>query len=136
MTTFDPVGGSAAKQDGMDRAERHANPDWWLFMLAAARDVALRKEAYNTDDLERIRQDRQGPRTHENRAMGPLMREAQRLGYCVPTQDWTPSSQRGNHRRPMMTWYSLIYQGAPTRRPRRRKILDPRQLSLLPEDDR
>jgi hypothetical protein len=131
VSSFDPIGGATGKRNDMDRAERHADPAWWAFMLAAGIEVARRKPRFNTDDMERIRQHRQGPRTHENRALGPLMRELQKQGVCEPTEDWVESSQRGNHRRPMRVWHSLIYIG-PVRipRPRPRRIIDPRQLDM------
>jgi hypothetical protein len=130
MSGFNPAAGEAGKVNGMDHAARACNPDWWAFMLAALAEVARKKPFLFTDDIEFIRQTRQGPRTHENRALGPLMREAQKLGICEPTDQWVPSSQGVNHRRFMRVWYSLIYQGPPVRKPRRRKISDPRQYDM------
>jgi hypothetical protein len=130
--TFNPQAGTLAKQEGMQRAARSCNPIWWAWMLERVQEVARRKPYFNTDDIERLRQDRQGPRTHEKRAMGPLMKYAQKLGYCEPTDQWVSSSQDVNHRRPMTVWYSLIYAGEQkARRPRARRISDPRQYSLL-----
>ena len=110
--TFDPAGGTAAKRTGMARAARACNPEWWAFMLAACAEVARRKPFFNTDDMERIRQDRQGPRTHENRALGPLMHAAQKLGICEPTDDWVEFAQHDNHRRPMRVWLADLSRAA------------------------
>lgn len=131
-STFDPIGGTIAKDEAIERVKRHADPQWWAWMLEGVKEVAQRKPVFNTDDIERLRQDRQGPRTHENRAIGPLMKTAQKLGYCIPTEDWVESSQKVNHRRPMRVWYSLIYKGPRTvRKPRTRVVHDPRQYNLL-----
>ena len=131
MTVFDPVGGSKAKAEGMERADRAANPEWKRFMLQAIKEICLRKPFMFTDDLELLRVKRDGPTTHENRAIGPLMISAQKLGYCVPTDHWVPSSQKVNHRRHMRVWFSLIYHGnRGVKRPRRLKVIDPRQFDL------
>lgn len=132
---FDPEAGEFAKRQGMERAARSASPDWWQCMLECAKEVAARKPCFTTDDLERCRVARQGPRTPENRALGPLMKEVQRLGYCEPTADWVESAQKVNHRRPMRVWWSLIYRGPKVHRPpRRRRFVDPRQISLFEEE--
>lgn len=122
--------GDAGKHDGMDRAKRAANPEWWRFMWAALIETAERKPFLFTDDIERIRLLRNGPLTHENRAIGPLMREAAKQRICTPTDHWVPSGQRQNHARSMRVWYSLLYKGRAVKRPRARRVIDPRQFDL------
>jgi hypothetical protein len=119
------------KRDGMDRAERHADPHWKRCMLESAKAVAERKPFFDSEDVVRwCQQHHPNATTHEQRAIGPLMRSAAALGYCVVTDHWNKSTLPQNHRRPMMAWYSLIYRG-PTRRPLRRvRPVDPRQFSL------
>ena len=131
MAFDDPAGGTEAKKKGMERAARACNPEWWAFMLAAVVEIARAKPFFFTDDIERLRVQRQGPRTHENRAIGPLMMHAKKQGICEPTDQWAPSSQSVNHRRFMRVWYSHIYQGPKVRRPARRQINDPRQYDML-----
>ena len=131
MDEFNSAAGKAAKADGMARAARSANPEWWNFMLNAVRETCVRKPYLFTDDIEKLRLTRDGPSTHENRAIGPLMNYAKKLGYCAPTDHWIPSSQRVNHGRYMRVWYSLIYQGnRVVRRPRRLRVIDPRQFDF------
>lgn len=134
-STFNPRAADAAKRHGMAAAAHSANPEWWAFMLDCVVEVARRKPFLFTDDLERLRQARGGPSTSEHRALGPLMMEAKRAGICIPTDHWVPSAQKVNHRRYMRVWYSLIYEGPKVKRPRRRKVIDPRQrdLVLMPE---
>src|SRR5215831_7567547 len=113
------ISGEEGKRDGMARAARHADPHWWQCMLESAKEVAERKPIFNTDDVVRLCRERHpNATTHEGRAIGPLMRAACRLGYCVQTQDWVESTQAQCHRRPMRVWYSLIYRGGPLKPPR------------------
>lgn len=124
-----------SKQEAMDRAERHANAHWWICMLQSGREVALRKPYFFTDDIVAwCQQHHPNASTHEQRAIGPLMRALARAEVCTATQDWVQSTQKQNHRRPMQVWWSLIYRGRrgrpPTAKPRWRRPLDPRQLTL------
>ena len=124
--------GEHGKREGMDRAERHADSHWWQCMLEAGKAVAERKPYFNADDLLAWRRTHHpNASTHELRAMGPLMAAIMRLGYCTPTDDFVPSRQALCHATPRRVWYSLIYRGPqPKPRPKRRKLLDPRQFTL------
>lgn len=128
---FDHAAGEALKAEGMAAAERAADEEWKRWFLEAVQEICRRKPYFITDDVELLRRSRSGPRPHEPRAMGPMMLEAWSLGYCEPTQDWVASRQKVNHHRPMRVWWSLLYQGPKLRRPRRRKLLDPRQIDLF-----
>jgi hypothetical protein len=130
MAKFDPVRGTLAREDAIERVARGCNPDWWVYMLNVGVEVFRSKPFAFTDDMERIRQNRQGPSTPENRAYGPLMRELKKMGVCEPTDQWAPSSQIINHRRFMRIWYSLIYAGPRISRPRRHTVMDPRQYDI------
>jgi hypothetical protein len=122
----------SGKRDGMDRAWEHANTEWKRVMLICALEVAKRKPFLNTDDLEHWRSTYYpNHTTHENRAIGPIMREAAKLGYCTPTLDWVESRQKVNHSRPMRVWFSLVYQGPGRFYKPRRKPVDPRQFNLF-----
>jgi hypothetical protein len=130
------MAGEAGKRDGMDCAERAADAQWWQCMLEAAHAVAKRKPYLFTDDIVRLCRERHpGVFTHENRAIGPLMRACCRLGYFEPTQDWVESTQRQCHRRPMRVWHSLLFPGV-HRKPRKRQINDPRQYTMPFEPER
>lgn len=96
------------KQEGMARAHRAADPEWQRFMLRALKQVASRQKFFCTDDIERIRHSYDGPTTHENRALGPLMLSAKKDGLIAPTDRWVMSIQPFNHRRPVRVWRSLI----------------------------
>lgn len=119
------------KRDGMARVRRNADPYWWQRMSECARLVAERKQYFNSDDIVLLcRELYPDATTHDKRAIGPLMAAAQKLGYCVPTQDTVESRQKVCHSRPMRVWWSLIYRGPARRQPKKRRILDPRQIPL------
>jgi hypothetical protein len=115
-----------AAAEGMARAARGANPEWWRYMMELIIEVARRKPYLYTDDIERLRRERKGPETHEQRAMGPLMKWAKDAGIIARTHHLVPG--RWDKR----VWFSLIYRGPDRpRRPRRLRIIDPRQYEML-----
>lgn len=124
--------GERGKREGMRRAEEHADPHWKRCMLESAKEVALRKPFFDTEDIVRwCAEHHPNATTHEQRAIGPLMRNVVKLGFCVPLDDWNRSTLPQCHRRPMRAYYSLIFRGPVTPpRPRRRKLIDPRQFNL------
>jgi hypothetical protein len=102
-------GGERGKRAGMDQAQEAANAHWWQCMLECGKIIAKRKPYFITDDIVRLCRSRHpNARTHEKRAIGPLMRELCNLGCCVTTNSWIKSTQTQCHRRPMMLWQSLI----------------------------
>lgn len=127
---FDRGKGNEARRRGMRNAAQAADPVWWAYMLALVLEVAKRKPYLFTDDIERLRSERGGPTTHENRAIGPLMIAAKKNGWISPVDHWAQSSQVVNHRRHMRVWYSHLYTGPAVRKPRPRKVIDPRQFEM------
>ena len=73
--------------------------------------VARRKPFFTSDDVELRRARIGGPTTHENRAFGPLMLQAQREGICQPTGRFEASRRRVLHASPRRVWQSLVYRG-------------------------
>jgi hypothetical protein len=114
MSAFNRAAGVAAKEDGIARAESAANPAWAAFMMAALVEVAKTRRFFYTDDIEELRQQRGGPATHENRAMGALMRRAKRDGICAPTNRFEPSKRVTCHRCPRRVWQSLLFSDPAT----------------------
>ena len=119
----------AAKEDGMARAEKHADPHWTRTMLILGVEVAKRKQRFIAPDIERLRRE-QHPNvtTHEPRAMGPLMMELHRLRVCDPTDEFKGSGHKSDHNNLSRIWVSKIYEG-PYRVGHR--VIDPNQLDLL-----
>lgn len=101
--------GERERDRGMGRAYRAANPAWKAFMYECIVVVARRKQYFTTDDVETRRVRIGGPTTHENRALGPLMRQAHRDGICYPTERFEPSRRAMEHARPLRVWQSLVF---------------------------
>lgn len=124
--------GDTAKRDGMERARKHANPEWHQAALEALKFVAEQRQTFTSEAVMQVLRSSGAPPTHENRAYGPLMLEGVRLGWMIATDEWVKSRMRQNHSRPQMVWYSLIYRGdRPVRFRIKRRIHDPRQAALL-----
>lgn len=130
---FDGEEGERRKEDGMDRAARHSNPEWWQFILETGKEIAERKPIMSIDDLyNEWKRRRPDLTTHDPaHALGAAMRAMAHLGYVVATQDMVRSDRKTNHGRRVTVWYSLIYRGnVRVIRPRRRRMLDPRQFQF------
>ena len=135
-TTFDARSGTAEREAAIRRVDRHADPHWVQCWAESTIWVARRKPFFNTSDIwRRLRTAHPNASTHEHRAVGPRMRAAQKRGICAKTQDFALSGRRSNHNSDIRTWVSLIYEGPKFYKPRRRKIIDPRQYALLLLDE-
>jgi hypothetical protein len=63
--------------------------------------VAERKQFFTTDDVWEALGERG---THENRAMGAVMRKARSEKVCFPTGNYRPSVRLVAHGRPVRIW--------------------------------
>lgn len=101
-----------ATAEGIQRAEKHADDEWFLFALAALLRTARRKKTLTADDVaETMANIPDPPTTHEKRAMGAVMKRGSILGWIEPT-DLFIKTRRGNqHCCPKQVWRSLTYQG-------------------------
>ena len=103
----------AAKAEGMATVEEHANDAWKELMLEMVRQTAMDQPFFTSDDpidrYDAITDPK--PRTHELRAMGPVMNTAAKLGYCQKAPViGQPSRRRSLHASPRTVWKSLIYE--------------------------
>lgn len=96
--------------EAVSRAEAHADPgvlDYWERVVWG---VARRKPSFSTNavfELEAVMAGG-GQRFVEPRAMGVVMRRAQRAGIIRPTDRYEPDTTPGSHARPKRIWKSLI----------------------------
>jgi hypothetical protein len=101
--------GQAGKDDGMRRAEEHANAAWrtaaYLAIYRAASELAY----FTSDDvMTRIMSNAW---THELRALGPLMRKAAIHGWIEKAPVPARNSVRASlHCSPRTVWKSMIYK--------------------------
>ena len=105
---FDPVDpGEAAKQDGMDRAELHANSDF----KEAAQKIIYHHAKHNPtvtinilwDGLDLL-----GITTHENKASGPVMRRCAKQGWIRKTNMVDTTTRPTRNKGSVAIWESLI----------------------------
>jgi hypothetical protein len=101
--------------EGIERAEEHADSEWFLFALMSLCRVAKSKPKLTADDvaeyMERIAHEMTGkpPETHEKRAMGPVMIRGMRQGWIQRTDQYDTCRRSNQHNCPKRLWVSLIY---------------------------
>ena len=105
--TLDAALADAAKQEAIDRADYATNPLWRDRALAAVQAVAESTPEFTTDLvwLELSKSD--GMSTGERRAMGPVMIEAVKRGWCRPTDRFKLSDRKECHRNPKRVYVSM-----------------------------
>lgn len=97
----------------MERVENHANEQWKVQMLEVLREVARTHREFTADlPMEVYERDPERPRTHNNRAMGPLVVQAMKEGVIRKKEGCFQNSiRRSCHNRPIQIYVSLIYEG-------------------------
>lgn len=134
---FNPEKAEQNKREGMAKARRSTDPYVWQCYMESQRFVAEQNFWYSADDIEKQRQ-RQFPdvvlKPHR-KALGNMLQEGAKLGWCIKTADHFPSKQVQNNSRAQRLWQSNIYKGnrpnvPPRRRPRRPLRNDPREPEL------
>jgi len=104
--------GKRGKDDGMGRADENANEAWKRAADEAVLKTAREKPVLTTDDvLERMPA---GVKTHEMRALGPVMLRAAKNGWIEKSLHANRSTARPtNHLRPLQVWDSLLFRRQP-----------------------
>jgi hypothetical protein len=97
------------------RVERNASCEWKQAAERIVRDLC-RTMASFTSDFVLAELDKQGIYTHENRALGAVMKNACRDGLCEPTGTYLPSTRPQSHKRPQMLWRSIPQSSSDTPR--------------------
>jgi len=104
-----------SKTLAMDQVEEAANEAWKEYMYDRIWDAACVIEFLTTDDVvQRYRDalDNVKPDTHDWRALGPVMRNAAKLGYIERTEYFRKSTDGARrHHAPLQIWRSLIFGG-------------------------
>ena len=93
------------KAEAIARVARNANPEFMREALGAVYDVCVGVHEFTADDVWLVL--RSG--THDNRALGPVMLQAQREGWCQPTHRTRATRRATNNARPLEIWRSQIY---------------------------
>ena len=98
--------GQAARDAAMDESSGGANEAWKEATLDAIHRTAKRRDTLIVDDI--WAHFHSSETTKDLRAVGPLMRVAQREGWIVPTSEFRPSYVPSHHATPRRVWVSKI----------------------------
>lgn len=106
--------GDAARDEAIERVERNADPDFKARALQKIKEVCIDSadgwqqgtgtRRFTTDDIWDALGD---DFPLEPRVMGALMVKAQRLGWCMATEDYRKSRRPECHSRPIRVWLGL-----------------------------
>jgi hypothetical protein len=121
MPAGTPADNSGAARRGMSAAEEHAHELWKAKVRDCIRWVAENRRSFCTDDIwEAMERYHPDLVTHENRAMGPLIKGACNEGICsllscehCGTRKVVKPARRDTSHGTDVAWYqSLVYIGA------------------------
>lgn len=103
---FDAALATVVRDEAIARVEDNAEPDWVLEALRAIYRICQTRDTFTTDRVWAILDSRSIPGPHEPKALGAVIRTAQRRGWCRPTPEYTQSVRVECHRRPLRVWQS------------------------------
>jgi hypothetical protein len=89
------------KADAVAAVKAGADSEWFARAVGAVRAVAAMSSEFTTDDVWQMMGHEDA---RENRAMGAVMKEAERVGVCVPTDRYESSADPRCHGRPKRVW--------------------------------
>lgn len=107
---FDAKKGEALREEAIERVESNAKKDFLICAFECVSQLAREHEWFTTDDVwALLAQFPAEYRTHEPRAMGPVMRRAVVEKLAKPADNWILSKRPACHRRPLRVWLSLVH---------------------------
>ena len=88
----------------MSQVERNAHAQWKDAAMEAIIKTAKSNKEFTTDSVwQNMESD---VKTHEPRAMGPMMMRAKKMGWIKPSSEFRPSTKRSQHAQPLRVWKS------------------------------
>lgn len=107
-------GAAQARDAAMDQAEEHATPAWKEAAKQAVYRVCMGRESFLVDDIwpefERVEGDFAYTGTRDKRAMGPVVVNCCKEGWCESTKTRLPSAIVSTHRGYRTLWNSKLYK--------------------------
>ena len=101
--------GDLFRDEGIKQVEGNANSNWMSLARDAVFCTAEYKQWLTTDHIwDKINDWGFGEATHDNRAMGAVMRKAQAEGWIEPTDRVIKSTRAVCHSRPIRVWKSKL----------------------------
>ena len=107
-TPTNQTAGAKARETALQTVERGASRQWKDKALEAVRVCCLE----NVEFLADLVWEYLDEKPPEPRAMGAVMRKAEKAGYCSKTDTFRPTTVVSNHRAPKRVWLSNIYEGS------------------------
>ena len=98
----------SGKEEGMKRAEAHANVDWKDAAERRLIRLTKNKRFFTSDDILSYL-DNKEIKTHDNRALGGIMNRWVRQGYISPI-GFQNSSRPSRHGGTVRLWKSNLYK--------------------------
>lgn len=88
------------------------NPAWSRAVLDVVYELARTRAEFTTDDVWEALDAAPGvPHVHERRAMGAIMRSAQKSGWVAATDRFARSRRPVCHSKPVLVWRSTVRSG-------------------------
>lgn len=94
----------AITEEAIGRARDHANQVWLRDARRAVEVLAAKMLPFTTDDVWALLEKVSVAATHEPRALGAVMRQAQRDGLIRRTGGWISTTRPQAHTRPCAVW--------------------------------
>lgn len=108
MTTlFDGFVGKKLADDATARGWENAGEPWRQQALEDLESLCRRHADFTADDLDDVAKLLEDPR-----AIGGLVREGLKRGWCAPTGEYRISKIARCHQRPKRVWRSLIVEAS------------------------
>jgi len=93
-------------EEAINRVEEHADPCWKKKVIDIIQDICTRKQFFSADDIaERMEQEEET--THDNSALGAMIKKVEKMGLCVPN-GYMRSKRKGRHAGVLILWKSNI----------------------------
>jgi len=104
---FDLALSEYVKEEAIARVEAHNHAEWKEAALIAILEAASMWPTFTTDEVwPLIGHD---PMLQEPRALGAVMRNAEKAGYIQATKEFILSKSVSRHRAPKRVWQSLVH---------------------------
>ena len=88
------------KEEALERVEEHADPEWKKKVMEKIMDVCTKKREFCADDI-------QVEGTHNNSALGAMIKKAEKMGICKSV-GYTHSARKGRHSGILILWKSNL----------------------------
>jgi len=104
----------AETEDGVNAAEKGANPEWIIAANTCLRDIAKSQEYFTAAEVSMaIRKRFPEVKTRTNRALGPVIYRAAKDDMIESTGEFTTDKLRSwCHNVPVRIWKSRLYEAA------------------------